>query len=288
MSWLRQQFSRLSLATIGVLIVIVAAFVAASLLPAITSTAAAAVALICAALLAVFAVREYRRHWDKDQPHGSVSATNLAIALIGGAVIGLFLFGSQLALQVGAEERNFRLLMGASRDLTGFSPPREEDGGPMGGPYSLEGVHLRGKILALANFSDSDLSHSNLEFTNLAGASMVRADLRHARMRSSYAYYLDLRCACLQDARLHHADLRNADLRGADLRNADLTGADLRGALTDRDTRFDGAITDGWCRYPGDTRCASEARNTHERTAAEDADPRDEDPGYPRKCDPIS
>jgi hypothetical protein len=288
MSWLRQQFSPLSLAIIGALIVVVSAIIVATLIPAITSTTAAVVALLCATLLALFAVRSYRRHWDKDQPHGSVSATNLAIALIGGAVIGLFLFGSQLALQVGAEERNFRLLMGVSRDLTGFSPPRDEDGDPMGGPYSLEGVHLRGKVLALAHLSGTKLSHSNLEFTNLSGASMVRADLRDARMRSSYAYYLDLRCACLQEARLHHADLRNADLRGADLRDANLTGADLRGALTDTDTRFDGAITDGWCRDPEDTDCASEARNTHERTAPDDADLRDEDPGYARDCDPIS
>lgn len=285
-SWVKHPWF---LAVIGILATVIVAAVAASQIPAVTSGEAATAAFVLAVLIGVLAARQYRLHWDKDHPHGSISATNLAIALIGGAVIGLFLFGSQIAIQAGADERNFRLLVGVSRDLTGFSPPRDSDGNPMEGAFSLQGVHLRGKILVLADLRDVNLSSSNLEFTNLSGALMLRADLRDARMRSSYAYYLDVRCACLQGARLQYADLRNADLRGADLTEANLTGADLRGALTDGDTQFDRAVTDGWCRAPGDTACdASEARKSHERTAAEDAELRAADPGYSRGCEPIS
>ncbi|MGK5115672.1 MULTISPECIES: pentapeptide repeat-containing protein [unclassified Geodermatophilus] len=265
---------------------VVVAVLVTLFLPSTADRTVALAALALSLLLGGLATVLYIRHKDSDRPPHAVNATNLAIAVLGGAVVGVLLFGFQLALEVSDEQRDFRLQMATEHDLTGFSPPRDGDGDPIEGPYSLQGIHLRGKVLALALLNDVDLSASNLQFAHLGSASLVRADLRGARMRVAYLYYADLRCACLADATLPDADLRNADLRGADLRGADLTRADLRGALMDDDTRMDGARTEDACTEPDDTSCGGEARRSQADTADGSISGRPEP--EPRGCQPIS
>ena len=101
-----------------------------------------------------------------------------------------------------------------------------------------------------ADFSDCDLSHTNLRGANLSYANLSHTNLRGADLRGadlSYAYlrgtnlwganvsyanlsHTNLRGADLSYANLNHTNLRGADLRDADLSHTNLRGADLRGA----------------------------------------------------------
>ena len=86
-----------------------------------------------------------------------------------------------------------------------------------------------------ADFTDVDLSGSDLSATNFNNAIFVRAKLVAATMSCSNFYSADftgadLQRAYLSCADLHGANFKDAILDGAILANADLSGANLAGA----------------------------------------------------------
>jgi uncharacterized protein YjbI with pentapeptide repeats len=92
-----------------------------------------------------------------------------------------------------------------------------------------------------------DLRWTDL-MADLSEASLVRADLRGAKLGGACLYEADLRAPNLGNATLTAANLRGADLRGADLSGADLCGAyldgaNLGGAKGDAKTRLPRAVT---------------------------------------------
>lgn len=286
-AWLAANLSPFARWVIGVLLLVVVVLLLVDGLPALDSTTISACLLVVAALVALGAGNLYRKRRSSTQPEHRSDA-DLAIALLGGAVVGLLLFGFQLALGAGNEARQFNLLLGSAPDLTGFSPPRDADDRPIEGAYSLAGAHLRGKVMRLADLTDVDLRGADASFAQLSGARLVGADLTDANLRVAYIYFADLRCACLRDANLGDVDLRNADVRGADLRGANLDGADLRGWLTDEETLLDDGATDGACTQLDDVNCGAEARRIHPNPASATAGPRrDLAAPEPRTCEPV-
>jgi hypothetical protein len=89
----------------------------------------------------------------------------------------------------------------------------------------LSHTNLNAANLSKVNLLAANLSHTNLSEANLIQTNLVVADLREANLRKA-----NLRVADLREANLRRANLRGADLRGANLSGADLQGADLRGA----------------------------------------------------------
>ncbi len=73
-----------------------------------------------------------------------------------------------------------------------------------------------------ANLSNTDLRNANLRFADLSNAYLSNACLSNANLRNT-----DLRGADLSNACLSNADLSNTDLRNACLSNANLRGANL-------------------------------------------------------------
>jgi uncharacterized protein YjbI with pentapeptide repeats len=148
------------------------------------------------------------------------------------------------------EERNFRLLIGLQKDLTGID---------------LEGRDLRSYFLRAKNLSDANLKRANLAGADLTrcrlvnitlsgatltGTAFIGAEMHGALLPSATANAVRMQGALLNDAVLDYANLQGADFRGADLRRAwmqnckSLEKADLRGAklLETRvvDTTLDG------------------------------------------------
>lgn len=298
--WLRPHFPPIAAATVLVLAISLVSLVLATSLPLLGPQTIAGVAFATSAVLAIGSLATFLAWCTIDKQH-AVNWVNLAIAILCGAVIGVMVFALQLSMQAGNDERNFRLLIGSTSDLVGFSPPRDTEDRPLGGPYSLENVHLRGKKLEQAFLDDTDMRRSNLAFAHVGGAQMIRTNLEGAYLRGAYFYYADLRCACLRGANLINADLRNVDLRGADLRGATLDGADLRGVLVGPGTRFgpDGTQTLAEAaRAPEVDACvngstctsADEARGSHDDTTGAAKFGRT-DPAKgtdPPGCEPIS
>lgn len=89
----------------------------------------------------------------------------------------------------------------------------------------LSHTNLNAANLSKVNLLAANLSHTNLIQANLIQTNLVVADLREANLRKA-----NLRVADLREANLRRANLSGADLRGANLSRADLQGADLRGA----------------------------------------------------------
>jgi uncharacterized protein YjbI with pentapeptide repeats len=188
----------------------------------------------------------------------STNRANLAIALGGGAAVALLTAWLQLFVTFVAEDQqkrdkvtsaaqqelslreDFRFRIAITRDLTGFSPPR--DPGDASQILDLSGLGLRGKELAGSNLETvrlhgSDLVEANLSGSRMRGAKLgqlpdgPRTDLRAATLRGA-----DLRGASLSGANLTEADLRGAFVHGADFTAVRMEWADLRGVFCAEDT----------------------------------------------------
>jgi hypothetical protein len=90
----------------------------------------------------------------------------------------------------------------------------------------LQGAHLQGIDLTVADLSNADLRDADLD-----GAVLSEADLHNANLS-----WADVNGAFLQDADLHNASLGRADMRGtwllgANLEDAGLDRTDLSGAV---------------------------------------------------------
>jgi uncharacterized protein YjbI with pentapeptide repeats len=118
---------------------------------------------------------------------------------------------------------------------------------------SLRAADLRGACIMGAQLEGADLREADLgeihfrlpgwrdaygsmgppapSAASLDRATLVAADLRSANLRAASLIGADLRWAQLQGATLRNADLRGADLIGAAWRGADLGGAWLHGAV---------------------------------------------------------
>ncbi len=86
-------------------------------------------------------------------------------------------------------------------------------------------LHLRGRDLRYANFSQSDMHRADFKEANLKQANLSQTNLSFARLRGARMYKVDLR-----NADLSHADLRWAKLKKSDLRQATLVRANLSSA----------------------------------------------------------
>jgi len=121
---------------------------------------------------------------------------------------------------------------------------------------NLSGANLKGRALAMVNFScvnlsgaklqgadlsdadftgaslhKADLTGANIQETIFSDADLTKADLRRARFfAGADLQRAKLRYAKLEGVELKKTNLRGADLTLADLRNVDLTEADLREA----------------------------------------------------------
>ena len=94
---------------------------------------------------------------------------------------------------------------------------------------NLREARLRGLDLHRIDFTDANLSGSDLSGANLRGAHLNRVNLNSANLSGADLYGAQLRGANLRKADLRGADLRKADLTGADLSLANFRGADLFG-----------------------------------------------------------
>jgi uncharacterized protein YjbI with pentapeptide repeats len=196
--------------------------------------------------------------------------SDLASALIGGAIIGVVVLGAEHAfarrLQSIEEQREARaakealqlqLGLGASfpgidlpgRDLSGFYLVEKDFV-----KANLARVDLSGATLSQANLTRADLGGANLEkatlwganleWAILSGASLKGAVLNRANAEGANFSVADLTRADLRRANLIHANLDHANLTGARLMRADLSGATLRGVKISW-TFFDGANISG-------------------------------------------
>jgi len=150
--------------------------------------------------------------------------------------------------------------------LKRIQPQRGE--GNWGGLFSfcLSWLNLNASSLFMSDFTDADLSNSELNnvngpwaiflFSHLAGAELKGANLFRATFLGANLTGADLSGARLEEANLSRANLSKADLSKADLseanlssanlsranfREANLMGADLRGANITKTTNFEGA-----------------------------------------------
>ncbi len=89
---------------------------------------------------------------------------------------------------------------------------------------NLSGATLKNAVLG-ADFSKSNLSHTDLSGTFISGANLSHVNLSGANLSGANLSLVDL-----FEANLRGADLRGADLWQANLSRVDLTDADLRGA----------------------------------------------------------
>lgn len=183
-------------------------------------------------------------------------ATDVGVALMTGAIVGLVLFVAQDAVEEDRFVRDVR------RDNVRFV--REVASQPTSRVKPFAGLDLRdalliGLDLSDADFSVADLTGAGLLRANLTKAQLFQADLTdavlsNANLNGANLNGADLTGAYLTDtnltgAQLGFADLTNADLVGADLTGADLTAADLAGAHLresadnpdDRDANLTGA-----------------------------------------------
>ena len=88
----------------------------------------------------------------------------------------------------------------------------------------MQGIDLRGAMLANATMEFVILHGADLTGANLDGANLKRASLRGVKLDGAF----------MQDVNLRSANLTNASLRGVDLRRAILVETDFSGAdLTD-------------------------------------------------------
>lgn len=118
------------------------------------------------------------------------------------------------------EERNFRLLIGLQKDLTGIDLENRD----------LKSYFLRAKLLTdatlkNANLAGADLTKCGLVNANLAGATLTGTALIDAQMHGAV-----LIGAVANAARMQGTHLVDADLTGANLKGSHLNGADLRRA----------------------------------------------------------
>lgn len=189
----------------------------------------AVIALLLTLLLLIFGLLLWLRHYDQTTPYEAANLTNLAIAMLGGAAITCGIFVLQFIIAEQSEQRAFKLLLGSTSDLRGFTPPENRNGLP----ENMDGMTLRGKDLARSNFNATSLEGADLSFANLEGATLECADLTGADLRAATLHWADLRGARLSGANLIDADLSNAMLQGADLTGVQLSPlTDLRGVNT--------------------------------------------------------
>ncbi|MGH9248334.1 MAG: pentapeptide repeat-containing protein [Acidimicrobiales bacterium] len=183
-------------------------------------------------------------------------ATDVGVALMTGAIVGLVLFVAQDAVEEDRFVRDVR------RDNVRFV--REVASQPASRAKPFAGLDLRDALLIGLDLSDADLSfadltgagllRANLTDASLSNADLTGASLSNANLTGANLAGADLTDANLRDANLTgtelgFADLTNADLVGADLTGADLTAADLTGAdlsesaanPDDRDANLTGA-----------------------------------------------
>ena len=118
------------------------------------------------------------------------------------------------------KERDFRLMVGLQKDLTGVDLEKRD----------LKGYFLRGKQLTEANLEGVDLTGADL-----SGCGLVRARLSSATPHGTAFIRAEMRGAILIEAkaggaRMQRAQLHDADLSGANLEAAELQDADLRRA----------------------------------------------------------
>lgn len=118
------------------------------------------------------------------------------------------------------EERNFRLLIGLQKDLTGIDLEDRD----------LKSYFLRAKLLA-----DATLKNANLEGADLTRCGLVNANLSGANLAGTAFIDAQMHGAILIGAvanagRMQGALLIDADLTGASLKGSNLNGADLRRA----------------------------------------------------------
>lgn len=116
------------------------------------------------------------------------------------------------------EERNFRLLIGLQKDLTGIDLKG----------HDLKSYFLRAKLLTDATLKNADLAGADLTRcglvnANLSGATLTGTALIDAQMHGAVLIGAVANAARMQETLLNDAVLDNVDLRGAHL-----TGADLR------------------------------------------------------------
>jgi len=89
----------------------------------------------------------------------------------------------------------------------------------------LSESNLADSDLAGVDFFSSDLERANLKMCSLAGAEMASSNLSSASL-----YKCDLKRTIFQEAKLVRAALSDSDCAGADFRGADLSGVNFSGA----------------------------------------------------------
>lgn len=134
------------------------------------------------------------------------------------------------------EERNFRLMLGLQKDLTGIDLAKRDLRSYFLRAKTLTDATLKGTNLAGADLTRCRLVNADLSGATLNATAFIDAEMHGARLIGAAAGSARMRGALLIDAVLDGANLRGAHLDGADLRRAwlrdpeSLQKADLRGA----------------------------------------------------------
>lgn len=183
-------------------------------------------------------------------PHARTTAgevRDLGGQLAGGAVVAFAVLilerlaegrfrRAESARAAEEEERNFRLLLGLQKDLTGIDLEGRDLRSYFLRAKLLTDATLKGANLAGADLTRCGLVNANLSGATLAGTALIDARMHGALLIGAVANAARMRGALLIDAVLDGADLRGAHLDGADLRRAwlrdpkSLEKVDLSGA----------------------------------------------------------
>ncbi len=91
-------------------------------------------------------------------------------------------------------------------------------------------LHLRGRDLRYADFSQSDMHRADFKEADLTLATLSQANLNYARFRGARLGGSNMRGAKLEHADLRWAKMKNTDLRETLLNNANLSPANLQDA----------------------------------------------------------
>jgi uncharacterized protein YjbI with pentapeptide repeats len=104
---------------------------------------------------------------------------------------------------------------------------------------TLSRANLTGAIVRSADLRGAHLDGARLVHADLSEADLFRADLNGADLTSANLFHADLSSATLNRTRLTGADLGNANLSGVDLSTAvGLTGDHLRCVTVDENTKL--------------------------------------------------
>jgi hypothetical protein len=162
------------------------------------------------------------------------SYSTLGAAILGGALVGVTVFG----IQINTDTQRQRI---ADRDSIQSVVAFRQN---------LSHLDFSGKDLSFFSFDKKNMSNINLIDANLSSASFFKTNLRGAFLGG----------ADLSNAGLSHADLRASELGGvqtsntyvgrADLRKAFICSADLSGVQDLESANLHGAVASSSARWP--------------------------------------